>query len=320
MPPNQKAHSLRSTGSQIVKRVVSGMRRIARGVRRRLLAGGYNSPPIPTLSGWAIRSVEEAQTKLPRMMDHYRPYGAFETGLKIGDQVAGYSVPAASMVMFPIATGDGENINFREDLVCPITYIGNRSRATFHKFAYDFLDQKNISVYITEQNTHLFNFMRRILPRLIGSEYLPETPFGSKDTRGIRSEDLTNLTLGDNSQDAILSLDVLEHIPNYQTALSECARVLRPGGRIYITVPFAGSAETLVRAKVIENGEIVHLQEPDYHGDPINGAGILCYYYFGWDILENMKAAGFSDAFAFYYWSKEFGYLGVPQMMIIGVK
>jgi len=38
--------------------------------------------------------------------------------------------------------------------------------------------------------------------------------------------------------DAIVSETALEHIPNSDTALKECSRVLRSGGRIFIVVPF----------------------------------------------------------------------------------
>jgi SAM-dependent methyltransferase len=50
-------------------------------------------------------------------------------------------------------------------------------------------------------------------------------------------EDLTNLTLADRSVSAIISLDTLEHIPNYQKALSEMYRVLNDDGLAILHVP-----------------------------------------------------------------------------------
>ena len=50
--------------------------------------------------------------------------------------------------------------------------------------------------------------------------------------------DLGALPFRDESIDGILCEMVLEHIPDATGALGECRRVLRPGGRIYIAVPF----------------------------------------------------------------------------------
>jgi SAM-dependent methyltransferase len=38
--------------------------------------------------------------------------------------------------------------------------------------------------------------------------------------------------------DAVKATEVLEHVPDVAGALRECGRVLRPGGRLIITVPF----------------------------------------------------------------------------------
>jgi ubiquinone/menaquinone biosynthesis C-methylase UbiE len=49
--------------------------------------------------------------------------------------------------------------------------------------------------------------------------------------------DACALPLADASVDAVVSANLLEHIPNDRRALSEMARVLRPGGRVAIVVP-----------------------------------------------------------------------------------
>ena len=98
------------------------------------------------------------------------------------------------------------------------------------------------------------------------------------------------------SFDAVLSLDVLEHVPDYRAALREFARVLRPGGQCVLSVPFyvdRESTETLARMDA--DGRVEHLQPPEYHGDPLGG-GVLCFHHFGWDLLAAMREAGFSDA------------------------
>ena len=50
--------------------------------------------------------------------------------------------------------------------------------------------------------------------------------------------DMTDMPFQDNSVDAMLSMFALEHIENYQQALLEVHRSLKPGGRFLMAVPF----------------------------------------------------------------------------------
>ena len=71
-------------------------------------------------------------------------------------------------------------------------------------------------------------------------------------TRAVRAEagpqvgflraDAQRLPLRDHTIDAIVSIAVLQLIPNPAAALAEMARVLRPGGRLAVMVPTAGRA------------------------------------------------------------------------------
>ena len=47
----------------------------------------------------------------------------------------------------------------------------------------------------------------------------------------------TDLPFGDATFDALLALDVFEHVPDDARALAEARRVLRPGGTLILTVP-----------------------------------------------------------------------------------
>lgn len=87
----------------------------------------------------------------------------------------------------------------------------------------------------------------------IGSGISPITPFPEEtlflelerkavdflNSKGLNAKkgDITKLPLKDNSVDAIFCSEVLEHVPNYKKALSECSRVLKKNGVLILTVP-----------------------------------------------------------------------------------
>jgi len=49
--------------------------------------------------------------------------------------------------------------------------------------------------------------------------------------------DILKLPFKDNSFDAVVATEILEHIPNYQIAIAELNRIIKPGGHIIITFP-----------------------------------------------------------------------------------
>jgi ubiquinone/menaquinone biosynthesis C-methylase UbiE len=51
--------------------------------------------------------------------------------------------------------------------------------------------------------------------------------------------DITSMPVADASFDAVMCTEVLEHVPDPIAALRELARVLRPGGTMILTSPFA---------------------------------------------------------------------------------
>jgi hypothetical protein len=204
--------------------------------------------------------------------------------------------------------------NWRERLVCPGCELNNRQRFVAH------LVKRHGArdVYLHEQITAFYEWAVRAVPNVQGSEYLgPEYEPGAV-VDGVRHEDALALSFADRSFDAIVSQDVFEHVPEIDPALSEAARVLRPGGRMVFSVPFYSSRETTVQvARLSPTGEVVHLEPPEYHGNPVDPEqGSLVYFQHAWDLLDRCRAAGFADAYALAYWSAAHGHIGGSVQLV----
>ena len=219
--------------------------------------------------------------------------------------------------------GDGTTeVNFREHLVCPHCGLNNRMRASLHLLMEMAQPLPTSQIYATEQATSLYRNLLERFPQLTGSEFLgANVARGAANAQGIRNEDLTRLSFRDEQFDVVLSFEVLEHIPDYRAAIAECARILRSGGKMLFSVPFDLNAErNLVRARLGPEGTVEHLLPPEYHGDPLNSCGCLCYRHFGWELLTEVKHAGFSIVSAILYYSRDLGYLGYGQVQFLAVK
>jgi hypothetical protein len=57
---------------------------------------------------------------------------------------------------------------------------------------------------------------------------------------------------------------------------------------------------------------------PEIHGNPVDPeGGALCFRYFGWRLIEDLRRAGFRSAEVWFYWSRELGYLGDTNAIIV---
>jgi SAM-dependent methyltransferase len=213
-------------------------------------------------------------------------------------------------------------VNWREHLLCPLCHLNNRRRASIHLLTDIVHATKRSHIYATEQWSPLYRHLRKCFPLLEGSEYLGEAvPIGYINSAGIRNEDLTRLSFRDETFDAILSFEVLEHIPEYCRAFAECARILKPSGKMLFSVPFdTRAARNRIRARVRTDGTIEHRLPPEYHGHPKKSTGSLCFQHFGWDMLQQMSEAGFFSVSALCYYSREYGYLGGEQIQFLAEK
>ncbi|TVQ33206.1 MAG: methyltransferase domain-containing protein [Wenzhouxiangella sp.] len=229
-----------------------------------------------------------------------------EAACRHSGRYQGYCSLCARPAEFSFSAGSGEPVNLREELHCDGCGLSARARVVASLLKTDCPPERGHSIYLTEQTTSLYRFVKQAWSAVIGSEYFEETERDRiqafmRDSLGLderlRFEDVTELSFADATLDAIATCDVLEHVPDYRAAATEFARVLKPGGRLILTVPFLDQdQQTLTRARVLEDGQIEHLEEPEYHGDPLDPKGVLAFYHFGWDLLETLRSAGFSSA------------------------
>jgi hypothetical protein len=189
-------------------------------------------------------------------------------------------------------------LNYRES----VSYNGMNCRKRGLLLEFDCLRRQNprfaarsARIFSPEALSRTALILRGVYPYFLGTEYIPDAKKRAQ-LYPIQHADLTNLDVPSDTFDVVMTGDVLEHVTDLNLSLREMSRVLRPGGALISTFPFMfQSAETVVAAK-IKAGQIVHLRKPEYHGDPLDPAGVLVFQIPGWDILDMCRDAGLSDA------------------------
>ena len=206
---------------------------------------------------------------------------------------AGATEPLTNMV---IPAGQMQfSDNLREGMV--YSSINSRVRAVMLCIQWVLSDRNpfDAKIYAAEAVTSFALRMRGIFPKFIGSEYATSDA-QRDDLYPILCENLQELSFRSDVFDVVTTNEVLEHVSDLDQALSEIHRVLQPGGWHVGTAPFAmGQQNSVVKAK-LENGQVVHLMEPEYHGNPVDEGGSLVFEIPAWDIVSRAKQAGFTDA------------------------
>jgi SAM-dependent methyltransferase len=184
---------------------------------------------------------------------------------------------------------------------------------------------QELQIYCPEAITPFAAVLRQLFPNVLGSEYMPD--LADPQRQHFPHQDLCNLTLADACVDVVLCNELFEHLYDLPAALSEIARILRPGGVLVSTCPFAYNlVDTIVKARhrpgatpgVAAEAEL--LGEPEFHGDPVHPEqGSLVYQIPGWDLLDQVRAAGLSDAAIHWIAAPSYGVLGqeLPAVMVL---
>lgn len=299
-------------------RIVNLMRNVDPACR---ILESYPITSLAQYGDYADLAAEENKKRQQLELELSHPDESFE--LPGFCAVCGKESSFVSSWLYSLAAEDGSSLmNWREHLQCQECGLVTRVRGALHFFYSRFRPEPNASIYITEQLTPLYAHLSRKHPGLVGSEFLGSDIAPGTVRDNVRHEDVTNLSFPANSFDYILSFDVLEHVADWKKALSEFARVLKPGGKLLFTAPFnKHSEQTLVRAEISPTGEILHHLPPEYHGNPVDPEnGSLCFQTFGWQLLDDLKEAGLENPTAHVYWSKDYMYLGVEQFIFTAEK
>ena len=94
------------------------------------------------------------------------------------------------------------------------------------------------------------------------------------------------MTFPDERFDLVITQDVFEHVFDYRRGFREVMRTVRSGGAHVFTTPkYKGLTQDQDRA-ARRNGQVVHLSEPEYHGNPIDNNGSLVTVHYGDDICD----------------------------------
>lgn len=289
--------------------------------------------------GIAVSDAREYDAYYQRTAASYASRTALEESLVVKDvesfRLQGYCAVCGGVRSFNVGfmyayaqrSDGGPMPNWREHLDCSGCGFVNRMRAGIHAFNTLLAPAADARIYITEQTTSLYRWLKERYPNTEGSEYLGDKVAFGESLNGLRNENIMATTWPDASFDVVLSFDVLEHVPDPAAAFRECWRILRPGGAMLWAAPFAFDdasrlrEDNVVRAYLDERGEIVHLLEPEFHGNPVDPeAGALCYQYFSQQTPDALRQAGFDEAQLIFYWSPYHGYLGGEQVLCVARK
>lgn len=131
------------------------------------------------------------------------------------------------------------------------------------------------------------------VPSVIKSEYFDDIARGSYKENVI-SQDLQKLTFDNDYFDCVISLDVFEHIPDPWIAFSEIRRVLKQNGAAIITVPINKRNPATVKLAEFQDGNVIYIEPPSYHSDPLRKEGSLVFTNFGTDVSKIMKSKNFN--------------------------
>ncbi len=135
--------------------------------------------------------------------------------------------------------------------------------------------------------------------------------FGRRANLEYYSDPVEKIGFPANTFDLVLSVCVMEHIPNHEEVLAECLRILKPGGRIVFSVD---TLETITDPTLVESHRqqhhVVRYFRPDTLGELLTRKGFTNLEFqtlFRSDLARGLFTEGIRDGF-------NFGRLRAPRL------
>ena len=257
-----------------------------------------------------FRSLAEFRQYRQEFRDQFDTRYRHELSLASSDDhvlLNGTCGPCLKSTQFISATADGEELpdgrrvpHWREQLLCACeARLNNRERAVLH-------------LINAKLGAGRWSGILTFGPPEAVARHLPSTSENVLECHRLpasRSDRAFRLPEADQSRDMVISIDYLDRVPALADIFAEIARILRPGGAFVFTVSFfAESALTISNVQNLRKGNLLPAEAPHR------------VHNIGWDILPMLCAQGFEDAWADFYWSKEFGYLGTANPIFVATK
>jgi len=146
-------------------------------------------------------------------------------------------------------------------------------------------DWKKLKIHESSPGGISSEFIQSNCPNYIPTQFFLDTPLG-QFKNGTRCENLEKMTFEENSLDLMMTQDVFEHVMNPAAAFKEISRVLKPGGGHVFTMPWYPKLKKTVQRVRMSDNQIEFLEEPIYHGNPIDAKGSLVTYDWGIDFTD----------------------------------
>ena len=159
-----------------------------------------------------------------------------------------------------------------------------RQRALF-QVLHDFVTNwRELHIHESSPNGATFEKFSSNCPNYVPTYFFPNIKLGTS-YKGFRCEDLARQTFDDESFDIVITQDVIEHLLEPLESFKEICRTLKPGGQHIFTVPWYYWHETKIRVKK-KGDEIVFVESPEYHNNPVDDKGALVVTEFGNDLID----------------------------------